>query len=219
MPRLLVLLAVVLSFAAAQAHAQTPPPSPEDLPLDRASLIEALQSAGYILVMRHERTEVPSRRDDYTQAPDDCRAQRNLSVAGAAGAQETGVILRVLGIEAGRVLTSPMCRSAETARYVFGVGYEIDMRLMHGDPDGERDGDAAIQETKDLLAELAPGLPETNIALVSHGGVIFGATGIRLSEGEIGVVRLDEDGSVTIVGQFHGSDFGPYARIALRESE
>ncbi|MEM9996651.1 MAG: hypothetical protein AAF809_03030, partial [Bacteroidota bacterium] len=132
MPRLLALLAVVLSFAAAQAHAQTAPSQPEAPPLDRASLIEALQGGGYVLVIRHERTEVPSRRDDYTQAPDDCRAQRNLSVAGAAGAQETGVILKVLGIEAGRVLTSPMCRSAETARYVFGVGYEIDMRLMHG---------------------------------------------------------------------------------------
>ncbi|MEM8599103.1 MAG: hypothetical protein AAGF99_04210 [Bacteroidota bacterium] len=217
MTRLLFLLVALLSVAP--SHAQAPASPTADPPLGRVALLEALQGGGYILVMRHERTEVPSRIDDYTQAPDDCRAQRNLSVAGAAGAQETGVVLRVLGIEAGRVLTSPMCRSAETARYVFGVGYEIDMRLMHGDPDGERDGDAAIQETKDLLAELAPGLPETNIALVSHGGVIFGATGVRLSEGEIGVVRLDEDGSVTIVGQFHGSDFGPYARTALRESE
>lgn len=188
-------------------------------PLTRQELIAALQGGGHILIIRHERTEVPSRRDDYTRAPNECRAQRNLSVAGVVGAQETGVVLRALGIEVGRVLSSPMCRSAETARYMFGVDYETDDRLMHHDPDGERTLDVAAQELQTLLTELAPGLPDTNIALISHGGNIVRVSDLRLSEGEIGVLRLADDGSVTTFGQFMGSDMAPYARRVLQESE
>ncbi|MEM9666582.1 MAG: hypothetical protein AAF970_16740 [Bacteroidota bacterium] len=217
MSRLFFLLLVALSVTTVQA--QAPSSGAADQPLDREALIEALQRGGHLLVMRHERTEVPSRSDDYTQAPNECRAQRNLSVAGAAGAQETGAIFRALAIEAERVISSPMCRCAETARYVFGVAYELDTRLMHQDPNGERNIDVAEREMRELLAELAPGMPDTNIALVGHGGVIFRATGLRLSEGEIGVLRLSEDGSTTFVGQFMGSDFGPFARRALQESE
>ncbi|MEM6267760.1 MAG: hypothetical protein AAF707_09560, partial [Pseudomonadota bacterium] len=178
------------------------------VPLDQPALVEALQEGGLVLLIRHERTEVPSRRDDYTKAPDDCTAQRNLSIAGAAGAQETGFSLRALEIPIGRVMTSPMCRSAETARFMFGVNYESDLRLMHHDPNGERTLDIAAEEVRALLSELAPGLPDSNIALVSHGGSIFRVSGLRLTEGEIGVLSLDETGTVVALGQLTGSDLG-----------
>ncbi|MEL7042264.1 MAG: hypothetical protein AAGL90_12120 [Pseudomonadota bacterium] len=188
-------------------------------PLDQPALVEALQKGGLVLLIRHERTEVPSRRDDYTKAPDDCTAQRNLSIAGAAGAQETGFSLRALEIPIGRVITSPMCRSAETARFMFGVGYESDARLMHHDPNGERTLDIAAEEVRALLSELAPGLPDSNIALVSHGGTIFRVSGLRLTEGEIGVLSLDETGTVVALGQLTGSDLGFLARRALEPTD
>ena len=183
--------------------------------LDRPALVEALQEGGLVLLIRHERTEVPSRRDDYSKAPNDCTAQRNLSIAGGAGAQETGFSLHALEIPIGRVITSPMCRSAETARFMFGVDYESDLRLMHHDPNGERTLDIAAEEARALLGEIAPGLPKTNIALVSHGGNIFRVSGLRLTEGEIGVLRLDEDATITVLGQLTGSDLGFAARRAL----
>jgi broad specificity phosphatase PhoE len=186
---------------------------------DYSDMIEALQEGRHVLIVRHERTEVPSRDDDYTRAPDDCTAQRNLSVAGVAGAQETGIVLRALDIEIGRVITSPMCRSAETARYMFGVGYQTDARLMHEDPAGERNMDVAEQEMRALLTELAVELSDKNIALVGHGGVIHRTTGLGLSEGEFGVLRFEEDGRITIVGQFLGSDLAPFARRALEVAD
>lgn len=195
---------------AAQNHS---PPTP---PVEISDMLERLQSGGYVLLIRHERTEVPSRSDDYSQASNECRAQRNLSLAGVAGAQETGFVLRTLGIDVGRVLTSPMCRSAETARYMFGVAFETDTRLMHHDPDGERNLDVAEGELRDLLKELAPGLPDTNIALVSHGGNILRASGMRISEGEIGVLKFGDDDSIEVIGHFMGSDLAPYARRSLQ---
>lgn len=212
---LLVLSALVLAFGGSFASAQSAPPAAEE----RQRMIEALQSGGLVLLIRHERTEVPSRRDDYTRAPDDCTAQRNLSIAGAAGARETGFSLRALEVPVGRVITSPMCRSAETARHMFGVDYEIDRRLMHHDPGGQRTLDIAEQEIHALFGEIAPGMPDTNIALVSHGGNIFRVSGLRLTEGEIGIVSLDDDGSVTAVGQITGSDLGFAARFALERTD
>ncbi|MEO1404999.1 MAG: hypothetical protein AAFV54_00730 [Pseudomonadota bacterium] len=209
------LVAMMLSSVWPVSIAQETTPAP----LDRPALVEALQEGGLILLIRHERTEVPSRRDDYTKAPNDCTAQRNLSIAGAAGAQETGFSLRALEIPIGRVITSPMCRSAETARFMFGVDYESDLRLMHHDPNGERTLDIAAKEVRVLLSELAPGLPDSNIALVSHGGNIFRVSGLRLTEGEIGVLRLDENGTVVALGQLTGSDLGFLARRALETAE
>ncbi len=204
-------LAITITLLAAPALAE----QAQSAPLSRQDLIAALQDGGHVLIIRHERTEVPSRADDYTQAPDDCRAQRNLSIAGAAGAQETGVVLRALDIDVSRVISSPMCRSAETARFMFGVDYENDVRLMHHNPRGARTLDIAETELRRVLAELAPGLPGSNIALISHGGNIFRVSGLRLSEGEIGVLRYTDTGAVTAVGQFMGSDLAPFARRAL----
>ncbi len=212
---LVAMIAVGLAFPGTSVLAQSLASSFKE----REQIIEALQEGGHILIIRHERTEVPSRKDDYARAPDDCTVQRNLSIAGVAGAQETGVVLRALSIKVGRVITSPMCRSAETARYMFGVDYETDRRLMHHEPKGDRTLDVAAEEVRALLAELAPGLPDANIALVSHFGSIFRVSDLNLSEGEIGVLRLDEDGQVTAVGQFMGSDLAPFARRVLSDSE
>lgn len=177
-------------------------------------LIEQMRGGGLVFVIRHERTEVPSREDDYTRPAHDCAAQRNLSVAGLAGAQETGVSLRALGIAVPSVISSPMCRATETARFMFG-SYSVEPRLMHENPDvpGGRNGEQAGRE----MAAIIRALPRTaaNTALVSHAGNIQLATGIRLAEGEIGVLRVETDGRFTIIGQVLGSDLGPHARLAL----
>lgn len=209
----MLLVSPVHQTASAQTSGQPAPP------VDLEDLLGKLQGGGYVLIIRHERTELPSRPDDYSRDPDDCTAQRNLSLAGVAGARETGFVMNMLEIDIGRVITSPMCRSAETARFMFGVSYETDNRLMHHDPKGDRNLDIAANEVRELLGELAPGMPDTNIALMTHGGSIMRATGLRLSEGEIGVLKLADDGTINPVGHFMGSDLSPYARRLAQEAQ
>lgn len=195
---------------AAIAQAQSAPAG--NGTLDAGALVPLLQKGGYILLIRHERTEVPARADDYSKPATDCMAQRNLSVAGYAASQETGKVLAALDIPVGTVLASPMCRGMETARYMFGRA-KADDRLMHHDPAGARTLDVAAADLKALVATLKPG--ETNIALVGHVANIWRAYNLSLSEGEIGVLQQQADGQVRVIGQAMGSDFGPHARIKL----
>ena len=219
MNRPLLILAAAFGLVAAPALAQHTPAAAHGaahapVPSRMDQLIGQLRGGGLVLLIRHERTEVPAREDDYTRPAHDCMAQRNLSLAGVAGAQETGIALRALGLQPARVLSSPMCRTTETARYMFGT-WELEPRLIHPNPGvpGGRDVVAAGEE----LAALLRALPRDggNVAIVSHGGNIVRATGLRLAEGEIGVVRVEADGTIVAVGQAPGSDFGPPARVAL----
>lgn len=180
-------------------------------PLPVADLIKQLKLGGLVLLIRHERTEVPSVADDYAKPSTDCRSQRNLSASGFAGAQETRVALRSLAIPVGRVLSSPMCRTTETARQMF-VTYDVDPRLMHEMDDQGRTNDVAgadLQRVLDGLKDEA-----SNIALITHAGLIQRATGLRLPEGGIAVLKHEASGWV-LVRQLMGSDIGPHAREAL----
>ncbi len=199
---------------SAQAHAQPQAhhTAGHGNSLDAGALVPLLQKGGYILLIRHERTEVPARADDYSKPTTDCMAQRNLSVAGYAGSQETGKALSALDIPVGMVLASPMCRGMDTARFMFGRT-KADARLMHHDPAGARTLDVAAADMKALVATLDPGA--SNIALVSHVANIWRAYSISLAEGEIAVLQKQADGSVKVIGQAMGSDFGPFARIKL----
>jgi phosphohistidine phosphatase SixA len=214
-----ILLVLGLASLSAAAAAQTPaPPSPlidvaqptQRLPV--AELIERLREGGNILLIRHERTEVPSVADDYSAPHNDCTRQRNLSAAGFASARETQTVFRALGVRASRTLTSPMCRTTETARQMF-VTFAVDPRLMHEVDETGRTNDVAGRDLASVLNEL--GSPSGSVAVVTHAGLIMRATGLFLSEGEIAILRRDPAGQWVLVRQIMGSDLAPHAREAL----
>lgn len=212
------LATAALCFSSTQSIAAQESPSK---PMSSFQLAEALKEGGLVLYIRHERTEVPSRADDYTRPPNECRAQRNLSVSGVAAAYETGTVLRTVGVPIARVITSPMCRAAETARYMFGVDYELDNRLMHHDPNenSQRGMAIAVEEAKALIGELGPIAEGSNIVLVGHGGTIRNVTGLSLTEGEIAVLQVSEAGEIIALGQLTGSALGFYARWQSSKAE
>lgn len=179
--------------------------------LPMADLIVQLKAGGNVVLIRHERTEVPAVADDYTKPTNDCRSQRNLSPAGFAGAVETRVTLKALNIAVERVISSPMCRATETARQMF-VTYDVDPRLMHEMDDQGRNNEVAGADLKRVLDEM--GSTKGNIALVTHAGLIQRATGLRLPEGGIAILRRSASGW-TLVRQIMGSDLAPHAREAL----
>jgi phosphohistidine phosphatase SixA len=210
-----LMLGAGLSAQIATVSARTPlkPPTiPAPALMDAGQLVPLLQKGGYILIIRHERTEIPSRDDDYSKPATDCMAQRNLSVAGYAGSVETGKAFAALNIPIGKVLASPMCRGMDTARMAFGK-VEPEMRLIHHDNIPGRTPEVSGAEMRSLISELTPG--ESNTVLVSHIGNINRAINTIPSEGQISVVKREADGKITVLGMVMGSDFAPYARRAL----
>lgn len=218
----LAFASLALAFAApllAQPSEDGPQPvaTLENRNMESRELSEQLSKGGLVILMRHERTNVPSRSDDYSRPANDCNAQRNLSPAGVAGAAETGVAIRALGWPIGRVLTSEMCRASETARAMFGR-YEIEPRLMHHDNNAERNVIVSGQELNALLADIPAGNKD-NTVLVSHIGNIFFATGKLLSEGEFAVLERQEDGKYVILGTFDPGYIGAEARYVQYKAE
>ena len=203
----------------APVAAQGPQPvaTLENRDLSTRELNEKLRAGGLVILMRHERTNVPSRGDDYSRPANDCNAQRNLSPAGVAGAAETGAAISAIGWPIGRVLSSEMCRSTETARFMFGR-YEIEPRLMHHDNTAERTVTVSGQELNAVLADIPRGGGE-NTVLVSHIGNIYFAIGLRLSEGEFAVLERQEDGNYVILGTFDPGYISAHARQAQNEAE
>ncbi|WP_301752089.1 hypothetical protein [uncultured Erythrobacter sp.] len=225
----LVFAGIALALASPVIAQSAPNPAPpategpqpvatlENRKMSTRELSEQLRAGGLVMLMRHERTNVPSRGDDYSRPANDCNAQRNLSPAGVAGAAETGQAIRAIGWPIGRVLSSEMCRSTETARFMFGR-YEIEPRLMHHDNTPERPVTVAGQELNALLADIARGGSD-NTVMVSHIGNIYFAIGLRLSEGEFAVLQRQEDGHYVILGTFDPGYIGAHARQAQYEEE
>lgn len=210
-------LAQQASAPAAESEAPKPVATLENRGLATDELSKRLSAGGLVILMRHERTNVPSRGDDYSRPANDCNAQRNLSPAGVAGAAETGTAIRAIGWPIGRVLSSEMCRATETARFMFGR-YEVEPRLMHHDNTAERTVTVAGTELNALLADIPRGQKD-NTVMVSHIGNIFFATGQRLSEGEFAVLERQEDGHYVILGTFDPGYIGAHARYAQYQAE
>ncbi|MCJ8318153.1 MAG: histidine phosphatase family protein [Colwellia sp.] len=86
--------------------------------LSTAQLVSGLQSGGYIIYMRHGITNRTQK--DNTQDLTDCSKQRNLSDKGREQIKQLSKTLQTLKIPIGEVLTSPYCRTKETAKLAFG---------------------------------------------------------------------------------------------------
>lgn len=158
---------------------------------ETAELIDLLQMGGHVLLIRHERTNafMPD-RDDYQV--ENCASQRNLSVAGAANAVENGGVIRFLDIPMGEILASPMCRTLETARLMFGD--VAPNSTLHGA--GEEP--EAVRVNLEHLIVSSAGRPQ-NTALVTHLGVFSFVYGEHLAEGDAAVFDV-EDGAARHLG-------------------
>src|SRR5438105_11010889 len=84
------------------------PPSP-------AELLPELRKGGYVLFIRHPKTN-PDQADTDPLHPENIKAQRQLSDEGRKQAKTLGEAFRALQIPVGRVIASKFHRAQEAAR-------------------------------------------------------------------------------------------------------
>lgn len=163
------------------------------------AIVESLRAGGLVLVVRHAPTESTTDTQEFLRS---CSLQRNLSAAGREQARAIGEAIRELEIPIGEVRASPMCRTRDTARLMFGKST----------PDRELVSPGVIGTVADdtrraaRLRELVRARPRgANTVLVTHTGNIGEGLGESLVEGEMLVYDRGE-----LVGRIKPDDWAGY---------
>lgn len=123
--------AIPLSLLAAEAAPNTkgsPPAVADESALaSLASVLPELRAGGYVIYFRHGVTD-QNVADDSEPDFSRCETQRNLTVEGRAQAAQIGKAIHDLAIPIGAVITSPYCRTKDTASLAFGH-FQVDHDL------------------------------------------------------------------------------------------
>jgi len=152
-----------------------------------------LQRPGAIAMMRH--ALAPGGGDPSGFAVDDCTTQRNLDGRGREQARRIGQALRERDIAFDAVLSSRWCRCLDTAREM-AMGDVEEFALLDSFFGNRADGPARTTALRNHLATR----PDDRLLLVTHQVNITALTDIFPSSGEIVVIDVSEDGTVSVLG-------------------
>jgi phosphohistidine phosphatase SixA len=156
---------------------------------------EALKRPGAVALMRHARA--PGTGDPPNFTLGDCTTQRNLDERGRAQARRIGEAFRQRGIAVDRVLTSAWCRCRETAELLDLAPVER-LTALNSFFRNREQREPRTQATRAFLAA-AP--DDERLVLVTHFVNISALTGRTTRSGEMVVVEVAEDGTVTVLGE------------------
>ena len=175
-------------------------------------LAARLRRGGYVLAFRHAATDFSM--TDATRDLGDCSRQRNLSAEGRRQSRTIGAAFRRLRIPAGPVLSSPYCRTRETARLAFGQARSSKALLSARFFTGRSAREDQPARLRRLLA--APPGRGTNTVLVTHNFAMEDAAGVNLAEGEAAVVAARSGGrGFEVVGRIEAEEWSRIARRSL----
>jgi phosphohistidine phosphatase SixA len=137
-------------------------------------LAARLKRGGMVVYFRHAATD----REQKDQRPvdiADCAKQRNLSEKGRRQSQAIGEAFRAMAIRVGPVVTSPFCRTVDTARLAFGNVEKSDM-LFFAIGATAADKAKAAAWLRRMLSDPPP--TGENRIIVSHTANLKDAAGI-----------------------------------------
>ena len=176
------------------------------LPTAMSNLVPValLRKGGLYIVHRHGVANVGVEAPLILLA--DCSTQANLNDAARRDLAQMGSDIAALGIPIGTVLSSPYCRTLETARIVFKKEPVREDALLRGAyaPVAGQPTPAASAERLEAVKRMLTVVPAagTNVVLVTHGDVIRAVLGLDVEMGEAVVVQPDGRGA-----------FAPIARV------
>jgi phosphohistidine phosphatase SixA len=167
-----------------------------------AEVVAELKRGGYLIYFRHTSTDF-SQNDLQSKSYEDCAHQRNLTDAGRAQARAIGAAIRALNLPIDKVVASPLCRTMETARLIFGAAEPVaDMRgaaVAVADP-------SRYAVLKKLFATPHP--RGGNLAIASHGNPFYGVAGPPyLAEGEAAVIRGLGGDNFEVIARIRSDDW------------
>jgi len=158
------------------------------------TLWKALRSGGHVALMRH--ALAPGTGDPPEFSIVDCSTQRNLSDEGRQQAKRIGDRFRAKGISSALVYSSQWCRCVDTAELLeLGVVKELPT-LNSFFQDFER----RQPQSQQLRKWIAKQNLDKPLVLVTHQVNINALTNVYTSSGEMVIVRRNDDGNITVLG-------------------
>ena len=189
----------LLLLSVASAGAAGPP--------EGRQLARALQSGGYVIVMRHASSprEVP---DAAHAAAGNAGPERQLDAEGIRAATAMGVALKALKIPIGEVWSSPTFRARQTASYAALPKPTLAEELG----DGGQSMSATANKAAEWLRARAnrPPPPGTNALLITHFPNLrsaFGDLASGVADGEALVFQPGKSGEPRLVGRIRMEDW------------
>jgi phosphohistidine phosphatase SixA len=172
-----------------------------------AGLLRELRTGGFVIFFRHAATEPGTDTD--LENLENCTTQRNLSEEGRAQSREIGSAFRELEIRIGRVLSSALCRTRDTAMLAFGRAEESVELTSLSEAETDAEEERRVEALRQMLATPPP--EGRNTVLVSHLFHIQRAADISLAEGEAVVVRPG-GGAFTVVAALSPDEWAMLGR-------
>lgn len=162
----------------------------------------ALKGGGQVVLMRHTTPEQGPGKGDPLQRDATCAKESNLSQRGKEEAARVGNAFKTRSIPPGEVLSSPYCRTQDTARHAFGSVTPtefLSLSKVLTPAEASRNTAEAMKRIGDYAgaANLVMVTHEPNIAAISFELVEQGAFLILKPRGGsefdvVGKIRLDD---------------------------
>jgi phosphohistidine phosphatase SixA len=184
---------VVSTLAAVTASADPPA---------KADVVPAIQKGGYVLFIRHPKTN-PDQADTDPLHIDNIKAQRQLSDEGRKQAKDLGLAFKSLKVPVASVLSSKFWRAQEAAKLLDVGKVEASIDLAEGglvvSPNENQRRAAALRK---LLGTAPPA--GKNIIIVSHKPNLQDAAGKDLgdvAEGEVVIFEPQGDSKFKVLAR------------------
>lgn len=157
----------------------------------QANFENDLRDGHHVLLMRH--ADAPGYGDPTGYQLGNCATQRNLGEKGRKQAVLIGEWLSAQGIDSAKVISSPWCRCQDTARLLNKGPVSLSAAL------GSFFDDMGLakQRTRELEKLIQTELksnPRMPLILVTHHVNIQAFTGNNVNQGDMVLVRVDQNG-------------------------
>lgn len=163
---------------------------------------QALKNGGQVVLMRHTTPEQGRGKGNSRLRDPTCAKERNLSLRGKEEAARVGQAFKARAIPVGQVMSSPYCRTQDTARHAFGratpTGF-LSLSEVLPPADAARNTDEAMKRIGEHagIANLIMVTHEPNIAAISF--------------------ELVEQGAFLVLHPRGGSEFDVVGKIRLED--
>lgn len=157
---------------------------------------EKLKNGGLVVLLRH--TSVKEESNGLLRDPS-CLKERNLSEKGKKEAVRIGEMFTAKGVKVEQVLTSPYCRTTDTAKIAFGKGQPAEfLYVLEALPQEQ-----AEANTEQLSQRIGSYSGKGNLVLVTHAPNINAVSFETVEKGAFLVLQPMGDSEFEEIGKIN----------------